>query len=314
MKYTCYRLFAAVMASAVVAGCETPELAPPPVLKAQSSSDLTFISFPVPEPLVEVTSVEYYNGAVRKKWEKPEALGASQVPGGHPIYVFQPRGTPGDANTVGTWTRISGPNGGGAVKIAAGYEYNGTVGFRYVVTDQNELWVSSGNSPGWRKINHPAVDVAVAYGNTASVYVYFLGAATVNGGHPIYRYRWDTGQAVEVVPGAAGIELAVDRDGRPWVTTSNQQVWVGPAPGSSGGFVPVEASAGDIACTVDDVAVLGTGSAPLPGGYEVYKRPYSSPLESYTWTWEGGQATRIGSSFNGKFFLIDSFGQLHMAQ
>ena|GEM_PF-4191703 len=310
MKPLYYRSLTAALLALFIGGCAPSEKEMDPAPTAQKGvSDLTYSKYNnLPEPLVDVTALYLgLNTGGTAAGNDLFGLGRSQISGGHKIYSHRQGRVSNTSGIVawapydfGPWTQISGPNGGGAVKLAV-------KGFTlYAVTSSNELWTTDNpyGGSGWVRLPFQAVDIA-----TNNFYVYFLGAASLYGGHPIYRLDGTT--AVEVSPGAAGITLAVDGFDRPWVTTSAEEIWVGPYPwGPAGGFTRVPGVAVDIASNGSTVAVLGSASGFGTTGYSIWKRNTNVPSNEWAWTAEGGEAVQIGSNGQGDYFVVSSLGEL----
>ncbi len=275
-----YRLSAVALLTVSLAGCaHLEEEVAPASMTQNSSADLTYQYYSnLPEPFVHVTAVGNRSQGVvgNQLW----GLGRTQISGGYKIYYHQQTivlsGGPTSygPHDYGSWQTISGPNGGGAVKIAAGRGLP-----LYVVTSDNKLWVQSAGI--WTYTNYDAIDVALGDGQ-----VYFLGTANIPGGHPIYRLV--DGVATEVSPGAAGVSIAVDYGGRPWVTTSVKHIY---------------ASDGRT------VAVLGNSYETT--GHPVFKRNAYDPTSEYTWAYEGGQAVQIAGNGEEGYFVVASNGELY---
>jgi hypothetical protein len=306
MKFTtCYCVPVALFA--FVFGSCSPSAQDDPAPKAQTTTSISVYSqYNTPEPMVEVAaSLQRVNpNNTSETANDLITLGRTQVQGGQKLYYFYQSfclcGGPytyGPYN-FGRWSAVNGPKGGGAVKIAI------SARTLYAVTNQNELWTApmpSGINPTltWTQLPVQAVDVA-AYGP----YVYFLGTATGYGGHPIYRFA--NGVATEVVPGGMAASLAVDNTGRPWVVSSVNEIFVGPAPGTSGGYEYVQGLGTDIACNGTTLGLLGINVN------EIYSRYAFAPTSYYGWVWNGGQAAQITAATGeyGDFFVVTTSGDL----
>ncbi|MGI4760188.1 MAG: hypothetical protein ACRYF0_05750 [Janthinobacterium lividum] len=318
MKRTIYRLCTGVLLLAFVASCSTKneDIVAPRAITADAVPAFNYYQyFNKPEPMIDVTAspYRYTNGPTLYRY--PYGLGASVIPGGHPIYSFSPGYNPADGPTAGIWTPIAGPNGGGVVKLAVAFnDYRPTGGPSqklYAVTDQNQLWsTSNATGEGWINYNIAATDVTAYYYNGFPV-VYFLGTENVNGGHKIYRIDSGTTTPVEVLPGSAATSIAVDQYARLWAVNSLHEIFCNSTPLTGGSFFKLQGEATDIAC--DSYTIAITGSRYLTYGYEVFVRDATTPLTSFGWELQQGEATQIGSNSNGDYFVTNSLNELFLA-
>jgi hypothetical protein len=278
---------------------------------------------PRPEPLTDVKGYSYLTSY-------PWALGQSQVIGGHTLYRWNDISGvfvafPGPNSTSGG---LPGNNIGGVVKFALGQNFNPTDNERpdaiYAVTNQNKLYACfDGRGSRWIDTGQLATDVAIARNRPNARYseaVYFLGAANVYGGHPIYKLdvmplvnnQWSFSSR-EVVAGAAATSIAVEDQQRLWCVNSLNEIFVNTAPLQGGTFDIVDGKATSIATDGSTVAV--TGTVFLNHGYEIFLRdrtaPYTIPGSGFHL--QSGDATQIGDGMTGEFWVNNDLGEVFSA-
>ncbi|WP_226268766.1 hypothetical protein [Hymenobacter pini] len=293
MKRTVYQL-ATLLLLVAVTSCEQAVLdSPSPVAQRQTADFTSETNIPVVEPMREI-AVGYTSSVNSEGGGIVTGLGQTMVPGGYKIWRRIP-----PANLVqGTWVAIDGPNGGGAVKIA------GTTGDGlYAVTNTNELWRYAGGN--WSKLPFNAVDVATSVTSSA---VYFLSTESLHGGYRVYRLISNT-SAEEVVYGGAATSIGVDQFGRPWITTSINEVYLGPLPQTPRADRSWALQSGlgkDITCTGTYAALIGLDN-------QIYYRPTNGT--SSDWEFQGGlNVSQVTASVSDNaVWYVTASGQVYLA-
>jgi len=291
------RLLSVLLSSAWLAGCQADLPTPvTPTTQAQTSA-LTYYPVDTPEPFSEIAAaddlVHYYGSPTLG------ALSATNSYGGHAIWYQLAT----DYDQTPVWQSLNGPDGGGATKIAM----TGLGNTMYVVNDQNNLYSQSDGTNYWYQYPYAAVDVAT-YNDQ---YTYFLGAANVPGGHPIYRLLWN-GDAYEVTSGAGAVSLAVDYQGRPWVVNDADQIFVGPSPrifpNGGGSFTQYQGHGKEIACS-SSTTLVARGPAGT-NGFPIYSQVSSTSPSQNNWSPQGGEAVQLAGFGAYTLFAVGADGSL----
>jgi tectonin-like protein len=149
--------------------------------------------------------------------------------------------------------------------------------------------VRAQGSQDWERMPGAAMEVAIGGGA-----VWAIGTdSSQSGGHNIYK--WEGGNW-KVYPGA-GVRIAVDSSGSPWVVNSNHEIyrWSG---GAGGQWSKLPGSATDIGAGGGAVWVLGTNA--VDGGYGVWRWNGSD------WSSVDGAAVHIAVDSKGHPWVVNS--------
>jgi hypothetical protein len=168
----------------------------------------------------------------------------------------------------------------GAVKVAG----NESVG--WMINDQHKIFRWSGiNNQGWVEMPGSANDICV--GADGSVFI--IGTNVRVGGYGIYK--WNGSSWIQYSSGA-GIKVAGDAQGNPWVITSDNTVfqWAGSS------WVQMPGAASEICITAFDGIPYIIGMNERSGGYGIYK-------------WNGSDWTQYVSGAGIKIH-VDSLGRV----
>ena len=182
---------------------------------------------------------------------------------------------------------------GAGVRIAVSPQ-----GVPWVINEANQiLKYSAGN---WTQITGSASDIGI--GADGSVFAVGTQLSTVTGGYVIMK--WD-GAQWSIMPQCAGIHIAVDPHGIPWVTNLSNLVY------QYGGYLWNQepgVAAGDIGIDGDGSVFVTGADTGLPNySPAIYKFSGSS------WAQVSGLLGGISLSANGhgKIWYIDKSGVLH---
>ena len=202
------------------------------------------------------------------------------VTGGHSIFKFY----------NGQFHKI--PNGAG-VRVAVSPQ-----GVPWVVNKANLIFKYSGGT--WTQIAGSASDIGI--GADGSVFAISTQIATVTGGY--YVIKWN-GTGWDTMPYSAGIRIAVDPQGTPWVVNLSTLAYQ--YAGYLWNQVPGVAAY--------DVAIGGDGSVVVSGA-DTGVPSYTPPIFKYNagaWSQVPGlsNATDISADATGKIWFIDKSGVLH---
>lgn len=320
-----YRLLALLLGTTAITGCSKTEVTDlnssldknnvaglRSAEVARVTSAFTYAQYTnLPEPMTYVTGrpYRYYSGGTSYRY--PYALGSTQVTGGYNIYSFAPSISPG-APTVGTWSPVVGPEGGGALKIAmtVNMYQQGSIYALTSGTSKYNVWINLAPN-GWVKMNIRASDFALGYASTGAPPIYYLGTSGlgtgVGSGQNVYCFN--NGTSTQLASGIKALSLAVDGYGQLWITTANGNIFVNTAPLNGGSFVQAPGSGQCISSDGTTVAMLGRNY--LTNGYEVYSRDAIAPL-TQAWQLEPGEATQIGSNSVDDYFTVNRLGELFL--
>lgn len=325
MHRTFYHSFTLALLVALAASCSQEKFVEPEARteSANARTAATTLYYQqytnLPEPIGTLAG-----NAQDLSYKIPYVLGKSQVTGGHPIYYYAPITSTGTVSpTAGKWQLSPGPNGGGAIKFNVA-PYSGPNGTLFAITDQNQLWSNNNSGSGWYNTAISASDIAIS----GTGVVYYLDNTNVRGGRRIYRLTPQMGSSgtpqgsapyanltpQEVIPGSAATSLAVDEYGRLWAVNSLNQIFCNSSPQTGGSFYPVAGGATTIACDGYGTVAI-TGNRFINHGYEIYVRDVTTPLDTYGWELQQGDATQVSSSSansNG-YYLLNDLGEVFLA-
>ena len=184
------------------------------------------------------------------------------------------------------------PNGAG-VRIAVSPQ-----GVPWVVNKSNLIFKYSGGI--WTQIPGSASDIGI--GAEGSVFAVSTQIATITGGYAIIKWNglgWDT------MPYSAGVRIAVDPHGVPWVVNLSNLAY------QYGGYLWNQVPG----LAAYDVTIGGDGSVYVSGADTGLPTYYPSVYKynGSAWSQVAGptNATDISADSNGKIWYIDKSGILH---
>lgn len=149
------------------------------------------------------------------------------------------------------------------------------------------LFLFSSLAFAWQQLPGSAREVAIGGKNK----LWAIGTDAQDGGSGIYQWLGSRWSKID----GAGVSIAVDRFGRPWVVNNRGQIFIR----RLNQWSRIEGDARQIAIGgVDEAWMLGRD--PAPGGFSIYKR------------WEGrwvrveGGAVRIAVDRNGSPWVVNN--------
>lgn len=184
----------------------------------------------------------------------------------------------------------------GALRVAVSPQ-----GVPWVVSKTNLIFRYNSNTKAWDQMPGTATDVGI--GADGSVFIIGTEFATITGGNIIEKWN---GSAWDKMPDCAGVRIAVDPHGTPWVVNKSNIVF---QYGGTYLWNPITGIAGnDIGIGADgSVFVTGKDSTLATYNPPVYKLQGGS-----IWTQVPGiSGTSISVDPSGKPWYIDKQGILH---
>lgn len=220
-------------------------------------------------------------------WEQLPGQAIDIATGGHNgAYCIGSNRTDGGGYGVWRWTGNNWQGIGGAgVRIAADH-----MGRAWIINDQNRIWLYDGGR--WQKINGAASDIACGGGQVWIIGVTERG----DGGYGIWRL---TGPGTwQRIPGA-GVRIAVDDRGMPWVVSANGSIYHWDGMNWQG----IPGQARDIGAGGGSVWVIGARRS--SGGYEVFR------WNGMNWGAAGGSGTAISVDGRGRAWICNYEGRIY---
>lgn len=176
-----------------------------------------------------------------------------------------------------------------AVRVAAGPD-----GTPWVVNKSHLIFNNPGLNLIWNQLPGTATDIAV--GADGSAYIIGTDSVSATGGYSIQKWN---GNGWTVMPQCAGVRIAVDPHGTPWVVNKSHLIFRYPGNGVLWEQMPGAAT--DIGIGADgSVYITGTDVASNTGGYSISK------WNGYGWTkLSGVSGVNISVSPQGNPWWVD---------
>jgi hypothetical protein len=171
-----------------------------------------------------------------------------------------------------TWNPVS---GGAGIRITVDASGN-----PWVVNKSNLIYKYNGST--WTQMPGTGTDIGISSTN-GSVYAINTTLVTSTGGYQVVKWNTTT-SGWDVVPGGAGVRIAVDGSGMPWVVNKSNLIFKY----NGNTWTQLPGTATDIGIGADGTAyIVGTTLVSQTGGYRISK-----------WNGSGWTDTASGAGVN----------------